>query len=65
MTPLSSSRLGRRRGMVAVQVSLCLTVLMGVAAVTRDGGLLLVERERAQAVAEAGAHCDGSSAGRP
>ncbi|HZT79695.1 MAG TPA: pilus assembly protein TadG-related protein, partial [Gemmataceae bacterium] len=46
---------GRRRGAVAVLVAVCLTVLMGVVALSIDGGLLLQERRRAQATADAAA----------
>jgi hypothetical protein len=41
--------------MVAAQVALSLTALLGVAALAVDGGLLLAERRRAQAVADAAA----------
>jgi hypothetical protein len=41
--------------MVAVQVALCLTALMGVAALAVDGGLLVAERRHAQAAADAAA----------
>lgn len=41
--------------MVAVQVTVCLTLLMGVAALMIDGGLLLAERRHAQATADAAA----------
>ncbi len=44
-----------RRGMVAVQVALCLTALMGVLALLVDGGLLVSERRHAQATADAAA----------
>src|SRR5438552_1541807 len=43
------------RGMVIAQATLCLTVVMGIAALALDGGLLLAERQRAQAVADAAA----------
>src|SRR5262245_40070412 len=46
---------GRRRGAVAVLVALSLTVLVGVVAVALDGGMLLEERRRAQATADAAA----------
>src|SRR5271166_5840892 len=42
-----------RRGMVAAQVVLCLSVLMAMLAVVADGGLLLAERRHAQATADA------------
>ncbi len=42
-----------RRGMVAAQVMLSLSVLMAMLAVVADGGLLLVERRHAQATADA------------
>jgi hypothetical protein len=41
--------------MVAVLVVLCLAVLVGVAAIALDGGMALVERRRAQDVADAAA----------
>jgi Flp pilus assembly protein TadG len=44
-----------RRGMVAVQVSLGLTALLGMMALLVDGGLLLCERRHAQATADAAA----------
>ncbi|HZT83044.1 MAG TPA: pilus assembly protein TadG-related protein [Gemmataceae bacterium] len=44
-----------RRGIVAVVVVLGLTVLLGVAAVTLDGGTALAQRRRAQAAADAAA----------
>ncbi len=44
-----------RRGMVAVQVALSLTALLGVAAIALDGGTLLAERRHAQAAADAAA----------
>jgi len=50
-----------RRGMVAAQVVLSLSVLMAMLAVVADGGLLLVERRHAQATADAtalAAACD-------
>src|SRR5262245_16580792 len=45
----------RERGMVAVQVALLMTVVISMAAIVLDGGLLLVERRHAQAVADAAA----------
>jgi Putative Flp pilus-assembly TadE/G-like len=44
-----------RRGMVAAQVSLGLTALLGMLALLVDGGLLLSERRHAQATADAAA----------
>jgi Flp pilus assembly protein TadG len=44
-----------RRGMVAVQVTLTLTALMGLLALLVDGGLLYSERRHAQATADAAA----------
>src|SRR5271157_3285333 len=44
-----------RRGMVAAQVVLSMSVLMAMLAVVADGGLLLVERRHAQATADAAA----------
>lgn len=51
----SNRRSGSRRGMVAVQVALSLTALLGVAAIALDGGTLLAERRHAQATADAAA----------
>ena len=48
-------RLGERSGMVAVQVALTLTALMGIVAIATDGGILLAERRHAQATADAAA----------
>jgi hypothetical protein len=45
----------RRRGTVAVVVALSLTALFGYVALTSDGGVLLAERQRAQATADASA----------
>src|SRR5208337_2385018 len=47
-----------RRGMVAAQVVLSMSVLMAMLAVVADGGLLLVERRHAQATAAAAAASD-------
>src|SRR5438067_824748 len=44
-----------RRGTVAVFVAACLTVLVGILAITLDGGLLLNESRHAQVVADAAA----------
>ena len=49
----SSSRL--RRGMIAVQVALSLTALMGLVAIAADGGILLAQRRHAVTVADAAA----------
>src|SRR5258707_15601623 len=49
------SRTGHRRGVAAVIVVISLTVLVGVAAITVDGGMALTERRRAQDVADAAA----------
>lgn len=46
---------GGRRGIAAVQIVLCLTVLVGIAALTVDGGMLMAERRHAQASADAAA----------
>ncbi len=48
-------RLPRRRGMVAVQVVLMLSMLVGVVALTVDGGMLISERRHVQAAADAAA----------
>src|SRR5438132_8186730 len=45
----------RRRGTVAVFLALSLTVLVGILAITLDGGLMLAESRHAQAVADAAA----------
>ena len=55
MAFLSSSSRDRRHGAVAVQVAICLTVLLGVAALAVDGGILMAERRHAQAAADAAA----------
>src|SRR5581483_6617786 len=44
-----------RRGTVLTHVAICLGVLMGVAAVALDGGLLLDQRRRLQVAADAAA----------
>ncbi len=53
MRDLSGS--GKRNGAVAVQAAISLTVLLGIAAITIDGGLLQAEKRRAQATADASA----------
>jgi hypothetical protein len=50
----TGSRLARR-GTVSVMVAASLTVLMGMMALTLDGGMLLTERRRAQATCDAAA----------
>jgi Flp pilus assembly protein TadG len=45
----------RRRGIVAPLVALCLVGLLGVVAIVVDGGLLLANRRKARAVADAAA----------
>lgn len=50
-----SYRSRRRRGAVAVIVALCLVTLLGIVAVSLDGGLLLDQRRRVQAAADAAA----------
>lgn len=52
---MMSIRKASRRGMAAVQIVLCLTVLVGIAALTVDGGMLVAERRHAQATADAAA----------
>jgi hypothetical protein len=52
-TPTHRDR--RRSGAVLAQVALAMTALAGVLAVVLDGGMMLTERRRAQAVADAGA----------
>jgi hypothetical protein len=49
------SRLKSRRGMVAVFVAICLTVILSAAALALDAGLLIAERRHAQATADAAA----------
>ena len=44
-----------RRAAVAVQIALCLTMLLGVGALVVDDGLLMAERRHAQAVADSAA----------
>src|ERR1051326_4641441 len=44
-----------RRGIVAVLVAVCLTVLIGCVALAIDGGLLMDSRRRVQAAADTGA----------
>ena len=44
-----------RAGAILVQVTVFLTVLMGVLAVVLDGGMLLTERRHAQGAADAAA----------
>lgn len=48
-------RLSKRKAVAAVQIALCLTVLLGVTALVVDGGLLMAERRRAQSVADSAA----------
>jgi Flp pilus assembly protein TadG len=55
MTYLPSSRRRPRRGAIAVWVAICLALLLGVAALAVDGGLLMVDRRRAQEAADAAA----------
>src|SRR4051794_14800116 len=44
-----------RRGIVAVFIAVCLVVLLGMMALSLDGGSLLAERQRALATADAAA----------
>jgi hypothetical protein len=55
MTTLPSAGRRPRRGAIAAQVAVMLTVLLGVAALALDGGILMVERRHAQAAADAAA----------
>lgn len=48
-------RRGRRGGMIAVQVALCLTALLAVAAIALDVGILSTEQRHGQAAADAAA----------
>ena len=52
---LASRLEGTRRGMVAAQVAVSFTALLGVTALLVDGGLVLSERRHAQATADAAA----------
>ena len=45
----------RRRGTVVVAVSVCLVAILGVVALTLDGGLVVDKRRQAQAAADAAA----------
>jgi Putative Flp pilus-assembly TadE/G-like len=45
----------RRAGVVAVLIAVCLVVILGMAAISLDGGSLLAERQRAQAAADSAA----------
>ncbi len=53
--PMPRSCYRPRRGVAIAQVVVCMTVLLGVLAIVLDGGLLMAERRRAQATADAGA----------
>jgi Flp pilus assembly protein TadG len=55
MSPERTPARRRRSGMMAVQVALSLTVLVGILALTVDAGLLFAVRRQAQATADAGA----------
>jgi hypothetical protein len=55
LRPQSSCRPAPRRGVVAVLVAGSLVVVLGVAAIALDGGILVSERRRAQATADAAA----------
>jgi hypothetical protein len=55
MRAVTSSRRAVRRGATLVYLVLCLTAVLGVAAVALDGGILLAERRHAQATADAAA----------
>jgi Flp pilus assembly protein TadG len=52
---VTSSRRNRRRGVTLAYFVLCLTALLGVMAVSLDGGVLLAERRHAQVTADAAA----------
>jgi Flp pilus assembly protein TadG len=49
------TRRGNRQGAVAVMVAVCLTAMMAFVAIAVDGGMLLQERRRVQAAADAAA----------
>jgi hypothetical protein len=51
----STIRGQRRRGIVAVIVALCLTVVLSIVAISIDGGMLLDNRRQVQAAADAAA----------
>ncbi len=53
--PRTSRRLRQRRGVVAVLVAASLVVVLGIAAIALDGGLLINERRRVQSTADAAA----------
>jgi hypothetical protein len=55
MKYLPPSRRQARRGAVAAWVAICLSLLLGVAALAVDAGFLMVERRHAQAAADAAA----------
>jgi hypothetical protein len=55
MRIVTSSRRNIRRGATLVYLVLCMTAVLGVAAVALDGGILLAERRHAQATADAAA----------
>ncbi len=46
----------QRAGVIAVLVAVCLVVILAMAAISFDGGSLLAERQKAQAVADAAAY---------
>jgi Flp pilus assembly protein TadG len=52
---VTSSRRNRRRGVTLAYIVLCLTALLGVMAVSLDGGALLAERRHGQVTADAAA----------
>jgi uncharacterized membrane protein len=51
----ATSRRLARRGAVLAQMVLCVTVILGIIAICLDGGVLLAERQHAQATADAAA----------
>src|SRR5262245_2032420 len=55
MVRTKSKTVAPRTGIVVVLVAVCLVVLLGVVAISLDGGALLNERQHAQAVADAAA----------
>jgi hypothetical protein len=56
----TTSEAKRRRGAVLVKILICLTILVGMLALNLDGGRMMDERRRAQAVADSAALAAGA-----
>ena len=56
-----SARFRTRRGIVTILVTVCLIVLVGIAAISLDGGLLQDNKRRVQAAADAAALAAGTA----